>query len=83
MGLNPRTVGSHPEPKADAQSLSHPGVPWLDLLQERLIICLAKVNLLECEPIATKTDPKNPRIKPSGKRNEKWNKTNSRLHKLK
>ena len=26
-GLNPRTLGSLPEPKADAQLLSHPGVP--------------------------------------------------------
>ena len=27
VGLNPGTPGSHPEPKADAQPLSHPGVP--------------------------------------------------------
>ena len=27
MGLDPRTPESHPEPKADAQPLSHPGVP--------------------------------------------------------
>ena len=27
MGLHPRTPGSCPEPKADAQPLSHPGVP--------------------------------------------------------
>ena len=27
MELNPRTLGSLPEPKADAQLLSHPGVP--------------------------------------------------------
>ena len=26
MGLDPGTMGSHPEPKADAQPLSHPGV---------------------------------------------------------
>ena len=26
VGLNPRTPGSRPEPKADAQPLSHPGV---------------------------------------------------------
>ena len=26
-GLNPMTPGSHPEPKADAQPLSHPGIP--------------------------------------------------------
>ena len=25
MGLDPRTLGSRPEPKADAQPLSHPG----------------------------------------------------------
>ena len=27
MGLDPGSPGSHPEPKADAQLLSHPGVP--------------------------------------------------------
>ena len=27
MGLDPRTPGSRPEPKADAPPLSHPGVP--------------------------------------------------------
>ena len=27
LGLDPGTPGSHPEPKADAQPLSHPGVP--------------------------------------------------------
>ena len=27
VGLDPRTLGSQPEPKADAQPLSHPGVP--------------------------------------------------------
>ena len=26
-GLDPRTLASRPEPKADAQPLSHPGVP--------------------------------------------------------
>ena len=30
-GLDPGTPGSRPEPKADAQPLSHPGIPvWLD-----------------------------------------------------
>ena len=35
-GLDPRTLGLHPEPKVDAQSLSHPGAPaWgLSLLGE-------------------------------------------------
>ena len=28
-GLDPKTPGSHPEPKADAQPLSHPGIPVL------------------------------------------------------
>ena len=27
VGLDPGTLGSHPEPKAEAQLLSHPGVP--------------------------------------------------------
>ena len=27
VGLYPGTPGSHPEPKTDAESLSHPGVP--------------------------------------------------------
>ena len=27
MGFDPRTLGSHPEPKADAQPLSHSGIP--------------------------------------------------------
>ena len=29
VGLDPRTPGSRPEPKADAQLLSHPGVPYM------------------------------------------------------
>ena len=29
VGLDPRTPRSHPEPKADIQPLSHPGVPLL------------------------------------------------------
>ena len=28
MGLNPRIMRSHPEPKADAQPLSHPDVTF-------------------------------------------------------
>ena len=27
VGLNPRTPGSRPEPKANSQPLSHPGIP--------------------------------------------------------
>ena len=29
VGLDPGTMGSRPEPKADAQPLSHPGVPGI------------------------------------------------------
>ena len=29
VGLDPRTPGSCPVPKADAQPLSHPGVPLI------------------------------------------------------
>ena len=29
VGLDPKTLGSQPEPKADAQPLSHPGVPTI------------------------------------------------------
>ena len=34
MGLNPRTLGSRPELKAEAQPLSHPGAPVFFLLKE-------------------------------------------------
>ena len=32
VGLDPRTRGSCPEPKADAQPLSHPGIPAYHLI---------------------------------------------------
>ena len=38
VGLDPGTMGSRPEPKADAQPLSHPGVPTL--LRIRSEVCL-------------------------------------------
>ena len=34
MGLDPRTPESWPEPKVDAQSLSHPGVPEKQILKQ-------------------------------------------------
>ena len=34
VGLNPRTPGSRPGPKADAQPLSHPGVPTLIFIEQ-------------------------------------------------
>ena len=33
VGLHPRTLGSCPEPKTDAQPLSHPDVPLLKSLK--------------------------------------------------
>ena len=35
-GLDPRTSGSYPEPKADAQPLSHPGAPLSSVLIVKL-----------------------------------------------
>ena len=32
MVLDPRILGSQPEPKADAQSMSHPGTPSVFIL---------------------------------------------------
>ena len=29
VGLDPRTLGSCPGPKAGAKPLSHPGIPWV------------------------------------------------------
>ena len=37
-GLNPRTPGSQPEPKADAQPLSHSGAPRIYIFKEKLEI---------------------------------------------
>ena len=36
-GLHPRMLGSHPEPKADAQTLSHPGIPKMVILKKELM----------------------------------------------
>ena len=35
MGLDPRTLGSHPKLEADAQPLSHTGIPTLPIFQEK------------------------------------------------
>ena len=32
VGIDSRILGSHPQPKADAQPLSHPGVPRYNLI---------------------------------------------------
>ena len=44
MELDPGTPGSHPEPKADAQRLSHLGVPKIFFFFLRII----EINLLNC-----------------------------------
>ena len=38
VGLNPGTPGSHPEPKADTQPLSHPDVPKLVLMSLFIVL---------------------------------------------
>ena len=37
MGLDPRTPGSRPEPKAGAQPLSHSGIPRLDYIELNVV----------------------------------------------
>ena len=44
VGLDPRTPGSLPGPKADTQPLSHPGVPKCALL----IVCFIKFVSYDC-----------------------------------
>ena len=38
VGLNPRSSGSHPGPKAGTKPLSHPGVLWIALLNDILAL---------------------------------------------
>ena len=38
VGLNPRTLGSRPELKADAQPLSQPGVPGALVFQRFILL---------------------------------------------
>ena len=44
VGLNSGTPGSHPERKADAQLLSHPGFPTI-------VLWLPNIYMLEREPL--------------------------------
>ena len=39
--LNPRTPGSGPEPKADAQPLSHPGAPRVSIIRALIPFVMA------------------------------------------
>ena len=50
MGLDPGTPGSRPEPKADTQVLSHPGVPEPSSLkhQESFVSFGILVNNTHC-----------------------------------
>ena len=43
VGLDPETVGSYPEPKADAQPLSHPGVPGLFIFT--CVLCMTEISV--------------------------------------
>ena len=45
----PELPGSHPEPKADAQPLSHPGVPFTRLLKA----CLTSMTYLSLQKVRT------------------------------
>ena len=45
-GLDPGTPGSCPEPKADAQPLSHPGVPTSQILSQlRLYFYFSQIDI--------------------------------------
>ena len=49
-GLDPQTLGSQPETKADAQPLSHPGAPsdWLSTKGPGLSGCLTNTLTTTC-----------------------------------
>ena len=48
VGLYPRTLGSRPEPKADVQPLSHPGIPISAVLMEMCHCCYSLKELDFC-----------------------------------
>ena len=45
VGLDPGTTGSSPTPKADAQPLSHPGVPETDIVRDSNRLCISESQL--------------------------------------
>ena len=58
VGLDPRNLGSRPEPKADAQLLNHPRVPKDECLDsnsklkgEALFLLLMLLHQLKCHGI--------------------------------
>ena len=48
VGLNLRTPGSCPEPKADAQPLSHPGIPLFALFKSKAVFSSRVCFILKC-----------------------------------
>ena len=46
VGLNPRTLGSWPEPKVDTQPLSHPGAPRIEFLMPITMVLLYKLDFI-------------------------------------
>ena len=48
QGTNPRTLGSRPEPKADAQPLSHPGIPENYFLKKVIQVFVINPVELKC-----------------------------------
>ena len=44
MGLDPGNLGSLPEPKADAQLLSHPGVPRVDIIRKNINVKQTRIE---------------------------------------
>ena len=49
MGLDPRTPGSHPGPKAGSKPLSHPGIP----LHAKHLMRIISFNLLTTSEVDT------------------------------
>ena len=46
VGLDSKTPGSCPEPKADAQQLRHPGIPTVDYIHSHIHILFISVTYL-------------------------------------
>ena len=40
--------GSRPEPKADVQPLSHPGIPRLDLMLKKILLQVLQFTMRNC-----------------------------------
>ena len=49
VGLDSRTPGSYPEPKADAQPLSHPGIPQILLVLTFSLDSLLSYSTMDAE----------------------------------